>query len=469
MESRSPELGSNPADLDGLALASMSLRSRQELLAYRVDGGVDVFRFIETGETRLRTFNIGKDGPSMSFETNVSEPLLDAEFRNLSDYVDVLPDHGSGEAYDHRKVLLEAKVEHDKSYDELAEDIVTNARKESEQLNEPEQCDTCTNCKDEQRTFDCMFCMEGGSSYTDIEGNTVKQREKGEPDPDCSTCESSGQFSPDCPTCNGCGEVIINPLVTLVNDETSDASGFRLNMAQLIADGEVDLRIFKPTQPRAWMKGADHIVVSVDLRPLLAKKASEIGIDIYQDDFHTLWGQKPLELWATTFGHLLRPIEATTPTPEGNRMSPDDVSQLINELQTDAWRNLRSDTYGIDSTEASLDEVREHGKIFDLDLDDKLMVKEYGLRLSNLMPAHQALEELIGILAQYNYRLGFTYTGIATGETGPALYVLDDAGNILQGLGAGHEAKYVLENARRTIKDAHEKGQIKPTANEFDE
>ena len=89
-------------------------------------------------------------------------------------------------------------------------------------------------------------------------------------------------------------------------------------------------------------------------------------------------------------------------------------------------------------------------------------IGQVGLRLDKPSSSSEALQELISTLDIYGYRLGFTYTGIATGETGPALYILDRAGNLQTELSSGYDEAIVLETARNYIRKAHENGEITP-------
>ena len=229
---QNPErLGQN---LDALALASMTLRNREEILAYRLDGGIDVLRFIETGETRLQTFGIGGIGETISFEHEVSEPLFDTSFASLHDYVTALGiDYSTPR--DTSGVYL-GNDERDPSRDEARTAILAKAKELAPDLKDIDRTELClADCHGGTRTFECHCTWSGGSSYTDLDGTTVKQRKVGEADPDCNKCEGEGHYDGRCPGCLGSGATIVNPVVTIINNTTGQEESFRLEIAELLS------------------------------------------------------------------------------------------------------------------------------------------------------------------------------------------------------------------------------------------
>lgn len=293
------------------------------------------------------------------------------------------------------------------------------------------------------------------------DGEFIQQRPKGEPDPDCSMCGGSGQHSPDCPVCRGKGEVVINPIVSVINDETEARSGFRLDVVRLVAQGAFSLAVRDSTYH--LRPGEEpQVIVFLDFIDELKARATDSGINLRKDDVHALWGGRPLDMWATTFGHLLKGTSEQIEKSQAQTITRERAEDVFRRLQRNSWRLLRSDTYGLDIDDATTEEIRTHDRTFDLEFDQEMQVQEYGLRLSKLMRPSEALQEVIGLLDQYGYRLGFKYSFVATEESGPALFILDSVGNIIQEMESGYDERYVLENARRILTREHANGTLVP-------
>ncbi len=449
--------GKPPEELDAIALATMQLRSHDEIIAYRLDGGIDVMRFIETGETTLQTYKVRNE--TMSFEVAIKEPLIDSSFDSFEAYT------GPKSTKHEPKSPTKNVVEQDPQYEKELEAILGKALEVSEDLVEANRFQPCDrDCNGGITEGECWCVHTGGSSYTDLDGQTVKARETGTPDPDCDECEGEGRHTSRCYECKGAGQTLVNPIVTVINNQTGEEAGFRLEISQLITDGNIDIRV--DDEPRQYTRNSVPIPlqrkVTLDFSGLMHKLASQTGIDIDSEQYYTYWGKEPLETWGTTFGHLLRPMVVNVTRPDQFDSMEAFAQASLGELQLRVLHALRKDIYDIDLQKAELSEIQDYAKTFDLEMNDDLTVSKFGLRLDKAGSPHANLQELINILNVYNYRLGFTYTGVATGETGPALYILDKAGNLLSEIDSGYEQALVLENACKRIRDAHLKGEITP-------
>ena len=461
--SRDPEqLGHHQ---DALALASMTLRNSEEILAYRADGGVDVMRFIETGETSLKTFGVDDTGETLAFEYKVREPLFDTSFATLHDYVTSL---GTDYSKPRDKVeIWRGHAEQDPALEEARTAILVMAKELAPDLEDIDRTEACfAECHAGSRTYDCFCTFTGGSSYTDIDGNTVKQREVGVADPECNTCEGAGHYDGSCAACLGSGETIVNPIVIIINNTTGQEESFRLEIAELLSSGAIELKLrpnphqyynvtVKPPVPRP-----PQISASMNIAPYIQKRAAAVGIDIENDEYYTYWGDQPLDTWGTTFGHMLRQMDGIVTAPSEYESLQSFADFAMAELQKNLAQQLRTDPYGLDRATATPEEIIAHAKTFDLTMNDDFTIKQVGLRLDKPSSPDEALQELISTLDLYGYRLGLAYTGIATGETGPALYILDRAGNLQVELSAGYDTTIILENARNYIRKAHENGEI---------
>jgi hypothetical protein len=442
----------SPEQLDAIALATMRLRHEDEMLAYRIDGGIDVMRFIETGETRLQTFGVRNE--TISFEVAVKEPLIDSSFDSLEAYAGPQNSNSVQQS-------TGPKAEQDPQFLSELNAITKRAAERSEELTDTYRFQACDrDCENGITLLDC-WCTHGGSSYTDLDGKTVQNREPGIPDPDCGECGGIGQRAARCYECIGAGQLLVNPIVTVINNRTGEEAGFRLEVTQLIADGDIEVRI--DDDPRQHTRNGVPIPpqrkLTLDFMGLMHRLALEVGIDV-DEQYYAYWGKEPMETWGTTFGHLLRPLVTNVIRPDQFESIEAFAEAALNELQLRVLHDLRKDIYGIDLQRAKPSEIREYTKTFDLEMNDDLTVRKFGLRLDKAGSPHANLQELINILNVYNYRLGFTYTGIATGETGPALYILDKAGNLLSEIDSGYDESLVLENACRRIREAHLNGEI---------
>jgi hypothetical protein len=446
-------------ELDAIALASMQLRNHDEILAYRTDGGIDVMRFIETGETTLQTYKMR--GETVSFEVAVKEPIVDSSYDTLESYTG--PQSSIIEAPN--LTQPKTKPEQDPQYVMELNAIITKAYEQSEALIDSDRFQACERDCEDGTTIGRCWCTHGGSSYTDLDGETVKNREVGVADPECEECEGAGQHAFRCYECKGAGHVLINPFITAINNQTSEEVGFRLEVTRLITDGAVSLGV--DDEPRQFTRSSVPLPpqrkITLDLSDLARNMALKIGIDIDNEQYYTYWGKDPIETWATTFGHLLRPMVVDVPRPDQFDSLEAYSKATLQSLQLRVVQALRKDMYGIDFQKANPSEMQTHAKTFDLEMSEDLTVRKFGMRLDKAGSPHGNLQELINILSLYDYRLGFTHTGIATGETGPALYILDKAGNILSEIDSGYSESLVLENACRRIREAHLKGEIQPS------
>lgn len=439
-----------------IALGTMKLRSHDEMVAYRPDGGIDVMRFIETGETQLRTFGVGDK--TISFEVEVQEPLQCASYDTWRDYAIDAGAQLAGDRPDYTNRASE--LEHEDGYTPERDEILRLAIEQAETLGDYERVEPCRRaCGDGMQTGDCM-CTRMRSSYTTIDGETVKEpKPEGEADPGCTQCGGTGKESYRCWDCSGAGESIINPIVSIVNRTTGEQTSFRLEVAKLLAEGDIQLGL---THQRYLRPGDDmKITARMYMDDFMARKALEVGIDINNDEYITYWGDRPLETFGTTFGHLLRQMSVDVELPSNFETTEEFAAAALEELQKRIACDIRTDIYGpsgFNRQRATTEAIREVGKTFDIDFNENLTVSRVGLHLERPPRSNEILRELIEVLDSDGYRLGFTSTGIATGETGPALYVLDRAGNIVQEIDSGYNPAIVLLNTYKTIKQARENG-----------
>lgn len=441
---KSPEIPQE--SIDKIALGTMHLRDHDEIVAYRTDGGIDVLRLIETGEVTLRSVQVG--GKLISFEVKVREPLIDTSYSSWRDYAIAVNADISNENQD-KPSFYRGNAEHDTQFDNVRDVILAVAAESASSIEKRDRTMPChMDCDDGLRTSEC-WCVSLRDSYTNIAGETVREpRELGEPDPDCNECDGSGQRTLSCYYCLGNGIEIVNPEISIINHSTGETTTFRLEIAELIASGDTELMIQNERQygPKKDSNNG-RLDATIDIEDFIYRKALEVGIDIKNDEITTYWGTEPLETFGTTLGHFQQRISTAIGNPSDFNSAEDFGHAALDALQQSAFARIRTDIYGVDRQTDPAEAVREQGKIFDIDFNDDLTVSRVGLRIDKAPPAHEILQKIISILDERNLRLGFSITGIATGETGPALYILDSNGNVLEGIAEGYTEQTVLEQA----------------------
>lgn len=444
--------------LDAIALATMHpLQKRSRMIAYRADGGIDVIRFVKTGEITVRTFGVGDD--RYSFEVAETKPVVHSSYDTWQSYTGNVDINSSGGENYYR-----AKDEHDEAFNDVRDLIVNGAIENTALMENGDRYESCRygdNCNGGMYIGMCPCVGSTGSSYTDIDGRTISEgKESGKANPDCSECGGLGHSAWRCYNCKGSGMEIVNPLISIINNATSEQTTFRLEAAELLANGDAELIIQHDRQLyRSSKKHEKKLRVALDIENFIQQKAFEVGVDT-SSRYTTYWGPAPMEVWGTTFGHLLEKQVADIDMPSEFESPADFVDAALNALQRRLQANIRTDIYGVDAKNASPETIQEKGREFDIDFNDNLTVGHVGLRLDKPVSPDRALREIIAILDLYGFRLGYGITGIATGETGPALYILDRAGYVIQEIDCGYTQEAVLENTYISVKKAHEDGSL---------
>ena len=261
-------------------------------------------------------------------------------------------------------------------------------------------------------------------------------REKGIPDPDCGRCEGSGKTpaSP-CRRCNGCGKVAKYPIIILKNEMTGEERMLKLDVAALINEGEVKV---------IWYK-LDNIdlrgVPSQYLRRNLRFKVSDyIARNMIEIDIDTENSVRRAKL-----------------DDDRDFIYEISLNQTDIDAQNASWRECAGQvkTYHADQN-ISAHEILDRAQkgMHDIgsgyypeikDSDGMIIAKEWVFR--PLRPFKNALGDMRTAVAAYGYSLGLSNSFIETGMTGPAFFLLDDAGRNLGKLGANHDMRMALENS----------------------
>lgn len=430
-----------------------------EIIMFTPSGGVDKMRFIKTGETELVTYKVGDS--TMSFEREVEEPIIYEQFGSLEEYAAQVDGSSArkGGVKDNLALFRNGfKAEHDSKYDDLRLVVREAAAEMCSSHEDMERIAPCSKaCTDGMVVSDCECVVWGrGSSYTDLSGETIKSADEKTPKEDCSGCNGMGVRPYRCGECLGAGIEVSNPFITAINNINGETTSFRADIAYLIANGFIDVDINDDRMSRSTNKNHE-LRIGFDATELMVAACEEVGIDLHKDDIVTYWGGRPIELFATSLAHLAQPVATTIEQQSEGQTDNEHATAILGALQKRLLQCLRIDIYSHDidiHRSATDDQVKSLATKFDLFMNDDMTVSNYGLRLELASSIYDKLQEIINLLAERNYRLGYAMTGVATGERGPGLYVMDASGNILQELDSGYEIEIVLQNSLSHVRAA---------------
>lgn len=448
----------SPEYLNELTRQVLAYPGYDEVIMFLPNGGVDKLRLIKTGETELVTYKVGQK--MMSFEREVKEPITFQQFESLRDYADSMTQSviSDKDIKDNLAIFQNGShIEHDPKYDKLRDAIRNKAIQVESGKDDKEIVIDCPNsCTDGSIVTDCDCVTWGtGSSYTDLQGNTITTCDEKTPKEDCTGCGGMGVRSFRCGGCLGAGKIITNPFVTIINDNTEETATFRADIASLVASGFIDVNIVDDTRRRAATQKERQICVGFDATELMVEACSQVGIDLHKDQIVTYWGGRPIEMFATSLLHLSQPMATSFRQLSPQESQDEYVTGILDSLQHRLIRSLRTDMYSNDFDiyrDATDEEIKELAATFDLFMNQDMTIRNYGLRLKHAPSLYGNLQETITILAAHNYRLGYAMTSVATGESGPGLYVMDSSGNVLHELDSGYEIEIVLQNSLNHIR-----------------
>lgn len=396
--------------------------------------GYRLFGYVDTDETQVHTVKTGES--EYVFRLPVKRPIILKEASNAVDLID--------DEYEYRPDTTD-EVKHsidDPEYKEWAEaqmtpkDLVVAAIQELDQRiafgNEEKL--PCQNCSGQAVFEVACTCTFGGVTFIDMvnaeEDSVTKLREHGVPDPGCGACAGSGKKTSDCPHCEGSGITAKYPTIILKNEMTGVVRELKLDIARLIVSG--DAVIEESGDERDYLQGskAAEKNLTIRLSPYIQKNLIEMGIDtqnsvrIVEDTIMKLQPEK-----ADVFARRVWWKKQDDKVQKGygykqKRMTPDDVLEAAQRALSHSF----SWPYGKTK-----------------DADGVFVSEEWVIR--PLRPLHEALSDLRVAVERHGVHLGFTNSFIATGESGPAFYLVDDEGRALQQLSSDYYIRESLENA----------------------
>lgn len=300
----------------------------------------------------------------------------------------------------------------------------------------------CMNCKG-KATFetDCT-CTFGGLVFIDTteeEGQSQSLRDEGEADPACGTCHGSGKMSSDCPFCNGAGYMTKYPTLILTNELTGESRYETLDIVELIATGKVPV-LYTHTDEQVY--GPQLMIAKYPLKAMVSTYINsvirELGVDPMQAVSVVESGVKTIEperfdmtlvaaSWRRQNGQVTQKLDGYDVRATGfpGRFGP--IHERILGLQ-----------YSIAYTMSW-----PAGKI----LDDNGVAKGWEWKVRQRQDFATTLKLLTEKLAKRGYRLGCRYSFIATEESAPTFYVLDQDDHILTALDQDYRIEDALESA----------------------
>lgn len=393
-----------------------------------------LFEFVETGESQIHSTRVGES--EYDFRIPVTEPVLQKDVSSLAELFD-----GNDKNYDFNNGALANKIDTPEFQSWLAflatfENIEDSVIKElaRREIEGNAEIIPCANCKGAASfEVDCS-CTYGGINFIDTtdetDNLTTSLREEGQPNPDCNTCEGSGKTQNNCPYCEGCGKAAKYPYIILKNEITGEERILKLDLATLIASGEVGL---------GW-RGQEKIyqndyqvsekVLQFNVSAYIDKNIAEMGVD---------------KANAARFaGNSLSRIESERANVTGQRASWRKQDGIVKAKPHDSQSDAIT-TNMLHDAQLSLARAYAwpYGKIKN---DEGVAIAEEWV-LRPLRSLEETLEDLKTAVAHHGYTLGFTHSFIATGEVGPSFFLLERDGAPLQQLSNEYSIRESLENA----------------------
>ncbi len=434
-----------------------------EVVVFHPQGAVEIARLIATGETDVVTFRSGAS--RSSFERAALEPLIFKQFDSLEAYAASLPAIPEAERDNVSYLGARSRVEHDARYDDIRDSLMRCAATRAALSNDQDILQACPkDCSDGYRVADCDCVGHGRQqSYTDLDGHTVSYEEESPSDEACVGCGGMGVRSYRCNGCLGAGQVVSNPLITVINNSTNETATVRADVASLLVNNVISMTVTDDRWTRSQIPRQPQLRIAYDPLELVERLCDLVGIDLRHDQLTTYWGGQPLDLYGTSLGHLAQPLAVTIDKP-AEAMSFDAVAdQTLDALQQRLVAALRTDMYSYDFDiyqTANDEQIKTLATVFDLPMNNDLTISNFGLRLERAPSMQASLQELMALLDLHTLRLGYAMTGIATGETGPALYAMDRQGNALGELAAGNSIETVLQLALQRVRSRHNDGRL---------
>ncbi|MBP7820998.1 hypothetical protein KA043_02750 [Candidatus Saccharibacteria bacterium] len=396
--------------------------------------GFRLFEYVETGETQISTIRVGES--EYTFRVPVKEPLLQKEVTSLTELFEP-----NNESYDYDDSYIADKIDTDEFRDWVEslvtpDDVIEAAVKElaRREAEGDEGTIPCTNCEGKaQFDIECS-CTLGGTTFIDMieksEDSLVSLREDGEADPNCGTCEGSGKTQSDCPYCEGCAKAAKYPHIILKNEITGEERVLKLDLATLIVNGDVKVELDGYEKMYPDDDQISEKILQFNLGQYIDRSLVEMGID--RENSARIQGDYFVKIVPDKAN--ITGIHAFWQKQEG-KIETGFYTELDNMTATSVLENAQA--------KLSRAFAWPYGKI--KNDEGVVFAEEWVLR--PIRPIEDALEDIKTAIAEYGYFLGFTQSFIATGESGPSFFLLDDDGNAIKQLSNDYHVRESLESA----------------------
>jgi hypothetical protein len=237
----------------------------------------------------------------------------------------------------------------------------------------------------------------------------------------------------DCTYCAGCGHAAKYPRIILRNEVTGEERQLKLDLAQLVANGEVAVEL----QARE----------SIDPHSQSVEKKLNFNVGDYIERNIVEMGIDP-RTTMRDMGDQVQTLETGRDNIMGRRDYWRRRGGIVSSGCNSGDKDMSADTT---LARAQYALTRGHAWPFGRKRDERGIVSSEVWSMGPARSLEATLKDLVTGLDRYGYRLGYSLGGIATCEVAPAFYALDQRGSVLDQLSNNYHVGEAMENAWRTF------------------
>ncbi|MDB5169177.1 MAG: hypothetical protein JWO41_533 [Candidatus Saccharibacteria bacterium] len=406
--------------------------------------GLDLYRNERIG-TQTKSFSIGNVQHTM--DAGTYEPVLVGQYPSLHDFI---ASHHKNPEPDTHQPLTQTN-ESAKAWEQTLPTIdnmrdAAVAEIETRQTNFHYEVVMCGACDGESATIHECNCMQHGSTYEDIlSGVVVETVETGAPDSDCKSCCGTGLAATECRSCLGAGFINLYPEVRLLNIATNESIILSLDLAHIIAAGELVLGGHL-VDTKGYLESCYELFS--DVHGYLVRELEKLGVSA-EDSIRVL-GKK---LQALDFHDAEMTIaqaewrQLPDGTTESSTISEENIIDGLRQAQVQlagffakpviTLEHYRFDPAAARVTAAKLGQVMTDGAV----------VEETTFAARPARRLHEAFNDLVALAASKGYTLGYDQSPLNGHDVGPAFHVFDQNGQYKQALYVASHLQTALENS----------------------
>lgn len=377
------------------------------------DDTVRIGRSRRTGQTELRTIYVGES--SHTFEVPETEFYISETTqlgRIIRKHQKRMAKIAKQESY--AEMIDESELASDVLYQRWAaerlqpDDIIEAAgRILGERTGYEPEMMTCAHCDGEAEYYQQCSCTFLISSITNIDGISTYDRAEGEPDPSCGRCGGTGGVTETCGSCDGLGYYNLYPEIEIFEPTAQKRHRIRLDLPRLITEfpdlvtQEIDCYEYGKDSRRADYR------VRFDLGGAIASLAGVWRLD--DEAVHIRYGNdlQYMRLY-------------------------DEFYERASLLARDSWRKgtgrekprsraISNETVAEDTAPRGVIESNQRTLATSIKSDSRQWGISYEIVYSPT--PERRFEDLRAALGQRGLSLAVAHEFIATGETGPTIYV----------------------------------------------